>query len=474
MKVIQLSDGYRPGDGVSNVVASVDEILKRNGIETIIIPRQLLKGDVESELFKTDDIAICNMGTILDPEIKKIPCRKILFFHNITTPSLVEDADGETGILLDAGYYQLRRWKDEFEYVITSSEYSKQVLVEAGYEKSRIFVLPISVRFDHLKLTPDEDVMRKNKDNTSIVFMGRVYPNKKHEDVIRAFSVYKKKYNESARLNLVGSMPNKSYVSSLLEYAKELGVAEDVLFTGHVSMREYVAYYRSADLFLCMSEHEGFCIPLVEAMYFGVPVLAYGSTAIPGTLGGAGVLFDKKDYEYVADMMDQIISDDIYRKKILDGQSRRLRELSNKDLEVQYMTVINTIINNPVDTSANNYSSDFKLSDDVFSDVPAVEKSKLVVYGAGAAGAKIFAAIRYQLPESEVFFCDKGKAGSRDSEFDTLILSPEEAIRDHKDYVYIVSLQDKHIRKEVMFMLIKEGVPMENIYVYEKHMNKVL
>ena len=114
-----------------------------------------------------------------------------------------------------------------------------------------------------------------------------------------------------------------AYYQHLQEYIKECGV-ENVIFPGHIAFRTILAYYKIADLFLCMSEHEGFCVPLVEAMFFETPIVAYASTAIPGTLGGSGVLVESKEPERVAEKIHQVIEDEQYKNEIVKEQKKRL------------------------------------------------------------------------------------------------------------------------------------------------------
>ncbi len=475
LKIIQIDDGFRYGDGVSNAAAAVDELLRKKGFETRIVPRQLTDGDLDSDLFKNDDILIYNMGTILDPKIKSIRCRKILFFHNITTPELIEDADGETGIFTAAGYYQLNKTAEIFDYAIALSDYSKETLINSGWETDRVFVLPVIIRYKNLDIPPDANILNKYRDSVNIVFMGRVYPNKKHEDIIESFYYFKTRYNKNAKLIFAGSISNKSYYRSLVNYAERLEISEDVVFTGHVKIDQYTAYYKAADLFLCMSEHEGFCIPLIEAMYFNIPVLAYKSTAVSGTMGNGGVIFEEKDHEKIAQKMNELIYDKAYRDKILLNQKERLDELSADKAEAAYMSVFDKIfVTGRLSGDEIIKNKGFVFREDIFSELEREIGSEIVIYGAGAAGMKLLSALKYSLPNAEIILCDKGKAGEKEAENGMDIVSPDEAVDLHTNADFIVSLQDKHIRKNVVFMLLNKGIKADNIYVYEKYMNKVL
>ena len=174
--------------------------------------------------------------------------------------------------------------------------------------------------------------------------MGRIAPNKKQEDVIRAFYYYKRNVNRKSRLILVGNYAGmEKYYYKLRNYVDELKLA-DVIFTGSIPFDEILAYYHLADLFLCMSEHEGICVPLVEAMYFDVPVLAYASSAIPSTLGGSGVLLKEKDPVLAGEMMHCILSDEALRQQILQKQRKRLQDFSFESVRALFEKQIHTFL----------------------------------------------------------------------------------------------------------------------------------
>jgi glycosyltransferase involved in cell wall biosynthesis len=177
---------------------------------------------------------------------------------------------------------------------------------------------------------------RMNDGRHNILFVGRISPNKKQEDVIRAFCCYRKEYDPESRLILIGSAGSmENYLEALKDYVRQLGLEESVVFPGHIRFAEILAYYRTADVFLCMSEHEGFCVPLVEAMYFGVPIAAYAAAAVPDTLGNGGLLLDSKEPAYAAAAMDRIIRDEGLRALIRKGQEAVLARFSRAETEKQ-------------------------------------------------------------------------------------------------------------------------------------------
>jgi glycosyltransferase involved in cell wall biosynthesis len=163
------------------------------------------------------------------------------------------------------------------------------------------------------------------------MFVGRVIPNKKFEDVIRAFHAYRTRHNPRSRLLLVGSYSGfERYLAMLQGMIARLGTP-DVHFLGHVTNEELSSLYDVADLFLCASEHEGFCVPLIEAFHKRVPVLAYASTAVPATMDGGGLLYDNKDPLHVARIMAAVLDDPAIEEAVVASQDAALQRLLAQD-----------------------------------------------------------------------------------------------------------------------------------------------
>jgi L-malate glycosyltransferase len=172
-------------------------------------------------------------------------------------------------------------------------------------------------------------------------------PNKKIEDLIRSFHAYRTFFNPRSRLLLVGAQSGfERYVASLNQLTATLG-ADDIHFVGHVSDEELVAFYDVADIFLCASEHEGFCVPIVEAFYKQVPVVAYAATAVPSTMDGAGVLFHDKDPMHVAALVDAVVSSPLLQDAIVDGQLAAVERLLAKDFGRMLLDFVSRILSCP-------------------------------------------------------------------------------------------------------------------------------
>ena len=196
-------------------------------------------------------------------------------------------------------------------------------LAEAGFHEPG--VLPIAVKPDKWSASPDPRLMDMLQDGrTNLLFVGRFAPNKKQDDLIVAFSHYLA-LDPDARLILVGKPEeNDPYVTHLRQIVSSQGLEDSVLFTGSVTDPQLAAYYRTAHLFWSMSEHEGFCVPLIEAMWFDVPILAFKSSAVPQTLGDAALMFTaKNDLAAVAALARILVADSGLREKVIRTQRER-------------------------------------------------------------------------------------------------------------------------------------------------------
>jgi glycosyltransferase involved in cell wall biosynthesis len=217
------------------------------------------------------------------------------------------------------------------EVNLADSAYNAEELKAWGYPPAS--VLPLVLDFGKLEGGVDRAMLRRFDDGrTNILFVGRCAPNKRIEDVITAFACYQKAVDSESRLILAGSYAGtERYQRLLLSMVRDLKL-DQVVFTGSIPQAQLNACYRAARVFLCMSNHEGFCIPLVEALVNRVPVLAYASAAVPETLGGSGVLFAEKKFEAVAEMMGRLARDEALRCAVLSRQDQRLQAFKGRDL----------------------------------------------------------------------------------------------------------------------------------------------
>jgi glycosyltransferase involved in cell wall biosynthesis len=275
-----------------------------------------------------------------------LPDRMALIYHNITPPEYFVGVHRTLARQCFRGRRELRAYVDRCDLALGDSEFNRRDLEALGFPRTA--VLPVVPDFAHLDRVPNRFVADQFDDEwTNVLFVGRVIANKKIEDLIRMFHAYHVNFNPRSRLLIVGVFSLfERYLAALNELTAELKLS-NVHFTGHVSDEELVAFYEIADLFLCASEHEGFCVPLVEAFYKQVPVLAYAATAVPHTMDGAGVLFDDKDPRHVAALMDAILSDPGLQDAIVEGQTAAVGRLQAKDFRGTLLGFVERILASP-------------------------------------------------------------------------------------------------------------------------------
>jgi len=250
--------------------------------------------------------------------------RRVVLHHNITPPGFFEGYDPELARICALGREELKGLKD-VDLGLADSEYNRRELESAGF--SRTGVLPICIDFDRYREPPNRVLLKAMQDgHTNVLFVGRLTPNKRHDDLIRMASCWRKYIGPDVRLVLVGKLPRRRhYFDALQRLLYEEGLSpSEVVFTGHVAHDDLLAYYKTAHVFVSMSEHEGFGVPLVEAMLMRVPILAYSAAAVPFTLGDAGVQFFEKRLDEVAEMARVLSSEAPLRRSVLLGQDRRL------------------------------------------------------------------------------------------------------------------------------------------------------
>ncbi|MDE6020351.1 MAG: glycosyltransferase [Ruminococcus sp.] len=355
MRVFQLLPTIASGDAVSNDAVAINKVLLSMGCKTEIfaenIDKRLPSGTASyvsrmPRLTQNDTVLYhLSVGSELNFSVAKLKAKKGVIYHNITPSYFFRPYNGDLTELLDYGRKGAAFLADKADFCMADSEYNKKELMELGY-KCDISVRPILIPFTDYRSRPDADVLRQYDSDgyVNFLFVGRIAPNKKHEDIIRTFCCYKKFCNPKSRLIFVGSWQGTElYYKRLLRYIKALELT-DIIFTGHVSFAQLIAYYQTADIFLCMSEHEGFCVPLVEAMYFGVPIIAYNACAVPDTLGGSGILLNDKDPLIAAMAADKLLTDTALKREVVAQQRRRQQDFAYNTVKKQFEDQISEFI----------------------------------------------------------------------------------------------------------------------------------
>src|SRR6266567_4079673 len=214
--------------------------------------------------------------------------------------------------------------------IVGDSSYNCEELIALGANPDNCRVLPPFHLTEELgrEMFDLETLSRYSGSTANILFVGGVKPNKGHARAIRVFAEYRRHFNDRSRLIFAGGLDERlsGYVNELKTLASQLGVADHVIFTGSITGAQLKSLYVSADVFLCTSEHEGFCVPLVESMFFRVPIIAWGVTAVPGTIGECGFVLDDWNEFAFAAHIDRVVEDDQTAAHLGTSGRRRYRE----------------------------------------------------------------------------------------------------------------------------------------------------
>ena len=271
-----------------------------------------------------------------------LPRGRILQYHNVTPAHFFAPYDPALFRIAALGRRELATLVAATDLALGDSAFNRRELEALGFRRTG--VMPIAVDPERIAGAPPHPALEKMlRDGlTNFLFVGRMVPNKRVEDIIRLAEQFKRYIDAQYRFIFVGrtdGIPRYyAAIRSLIDRFEML--PERFLFPGVVSDWELSAYYRTASVYISMSEHEGFCVPLIEAMAADVPVLAFASTAVPETLGGAGVLFDVKDMEHVAELLGQLAFDPAMRRRVVARQRERLRDFSDERLASQLARTI--------------------------------------------------------------------------------------------------------------------------------------
>jgi glycosyltransferase involved in cell wall biosynthesis len=343
MRIDQLLPGFGSGDAISNYALQLQEIINSWGFQSsIYCVRRHVSSKVD-HLCKDcasfpspgdpEDIVIYHysIGSPLSELFARLKGHRVLIFHNITPHHYFAGIHEEKMRSLWEGREQLKELTGVTDLAIGVSEFNRRELKEDGFKDTA--VLPLIVDRARLSAEPDTAFMKKYRDDcTNLLFVGRMAPNKKVEDLIKIFFYYRKVMNKRSRLLLAGSSIGMDrYIDHLRMLITTLDIP-DVVFCDHVKDPELYALYRASRMLVCMSEHEGFCLPLLEAMHFRLPVLAYAAGAVPETLGGAGVLVKEKDPAYIAELIDMILGSPELEEAIVRKQLTRLDAFSRESV----------------------------------------------------------------------------------------------------------------------------------------------
>lgn len=268
----------------------------------------------------------------------------IVDYHNITPAPFFARWEPAVAGALMKGRRQLADLEARASLGLADSAFNAAELASLGYSPTA--VVPILIDIASLERTPPDPAVRRD-DRTTWLFVGRLAPNKAQHDVVKAFAAYRRLYDPRARLRLVGGSSSHSYETSLKAFIDGLRLTDAVELTGRVDDAALMAHYDAADVFVVCSEHEGFLVPLLEAMYHGVPIVAYAAAAVPETIADAGLVLGVKDACTVAEAVHRVITDDALRTQLVEAGNRRLRDFDVDRSRRKLLDAIVPVVGDP-------------------------------------------------------------------------------------------------------------------------------
>ena len=366
MRIDQLLPSFGRYDAIGNDARLLKEQLEAKGFRSEIftdlghIPGQTRKFHEYLPFSSRFNILIhhFSIGSDLPYFLRHIDAFKVTRYHNITPYRYFPYLSSlESFFRCREGRWQLGLVREQSDCFWATSQYNAEELQQQHFKDG--FVLPVLRRYDKLaqgKACPRLSALLSNSKAKTILFVGRVLPHKAQHDLIFLLSQYKRFVSPELRLILVG-VGDDYYGDRLLsKLAADLKLSicrrpeklrdfdHDILFSGPVSDAELASYYRSADVFVSLSEHEGFCVPLVEAMFFGLPIMAHKAAAIPETLGSHPGLIDKQDPVAMLDLLHQLLNCPAEREKHQQASLARAEAFTWQELQRSFDSGLQKIL----------------------------------------------------------------------------------------------------------------------------------
>ena len=345
MRIHQWVPAAHRGDAIGDSARAVRDMLRGLGHESDVFALTI-DDDMRTETLpfadaraRGGDVTILHFAlpSPMTEAFASLRGAKVLQYHNITPASFFASYDPGLFRLAALGRRELATLAGRVDLALGDSEFNRQELEALGFLHTG--VMPIAVNTARITDAPPRPALERVLGDglINVLFVGRIAPNKKIEDHIRLAEMYKRYVDAYYRFIFVGRYDGvPRYYAQIRSLVNEYRMLSDRFwFTGSVPDEDLATFYRWADAYVSLSEHEGFCVPLVEAMAAEVPVVAYGAGAVPETLGGAGVTFAPKDLEVAAELLGSVIYDRDLRTGVLAGQRRRLQDFAPARIEAQ-------------------------------------------------------------------------------------------------------------------------------------------
>jgi glycosyltransferase involved in cell wall biosynthesis len=327
------------GDAIGDSARRVRGLLRDMGHESDLFALTIdddLRGDVRpfaDPAAAAGDVTIFHyaLPSAMTEPFARLPRGRVLQYHNVTPAHFFAPYDAGVFRLAALGRDELATLAGRTDLALGDSGFNRDELDALGFTNTGVF--PIAVDVERIRRAPRLPALENVLDDgpLNFLFVGRIVPNKRIEDHIRLAEVYKRYVDVNYRFIFVGRTDGlPRYYNMVRALIAEYQMPADrFVFTGPVPDDDLAAYYRTARVYVSLSEHEGFCVPLLEAMAADVPVLAYAAAAVPDTLGGAGVQFAPKDLELAAELLGELAYNESLRAGVIAGQRQRLADFGD-------------------------------------------------------------------------------------------------------------------------------------------------
>jgi glycosyltransferase involved in cell wall biosynthesis len=288
----------------------------------------------------------CSTGSEAVEALRGRPEPLIVDYHNITPAELFAGWDPQLAHAAELGRRQLAELASRAVAGLADSSFNRDELARAGFRQA--LVAPLLV--DTMSAEPpdpaalDALLAGKRDGGARWLTVGRLAPNKAQHDVVLALAAYRRLFDPAAQLHLVGRPDTAAYARAVEALAADLGLTGAVDVTGSVSPGELAAHYRAADVLVHLSDHEGFGVPLVEAMGHRLPVVAHDATAVGETVADAGLLLPRKTPTLVAVAVHRVLTDDPLRRSLVDAGAARAAALNVSRTRDQFAAAIEAVV----------------------------------------------------------------------------------------------------------------------------------
>ena len=349
----QLLAGFAHGDAISHEALALRTVCRELGYDSeIYAPSEHIAPESTDECRplvayrqSTADVVIghYSIASAATGMLLSSPARKILIYHNITPSEFFIPFDTALAGQLVQARLELKDTLARVDAIWADSAFNVAELHDLGAPHAKVF--PLLFQPSGLDIPPDPIILAKFAvPMKNILFVGRMAPNKCIEELITAFAWFHKNIEPQSRLLLVGSdQSSPAYYAMLKMYVAELGL-DTVFFERFASPAGLVAYYRVADCFATTSRHEGYCLPLVEAMHMGIPVVARRVGGTPEAMGHAGVMVDDVTPEELAEVLGLVCHDGAVKRAVLDGQKKRIAEVLNRPVRDEFLALLSDVV----------------------------------------------------------------------------------------------------------------------------------